>query len=281
MASLWARVSKARQLYSFDLDPAICNGFVHKVGRRKWPVLVNIQSIFDQMVGREVPVGNPSHDIVPCRAEMWLEFMPRTDLHVGSWISRIARRDLSGSSVINNFPPPEPAQFLIECTQIVEHEESAAIAGQVRAYADQDGRPLLIQESSCSNWGLTALRSTFALASEALTTMNTLGTRIEPPFDKPPAQVVKPKRAPCSVWHTIHLPHFAQAPLNAETSDEMLERREHWVRAHRRDYRHGGGMFGRVKALVWVPEFKRGNAELGTVRQSYAVMNFTNTKKES
>jgi hypothetical protein len=43
------------------------------------------------------------------------------------------------------------------------------------------------------------------------------------------------------------------------------------VRAHRRDYRDGGGLFGRVKALVWVPEFKRGNAELGTVKQSYSI----------
>ena len=30
-------------------------------------------------------------------------------------------------------------------------------------------------------------------------------------------------------------------------------------------------MFGRVKALVWVPEFRRGNPELGTVKQSFTV----------
>jgi hypothetical protein len=102
--------------------------------------------------------------------------------------------------------------------------------------------------------------------------MNTRGTRIEPPLDGKHVQVVKPDRAPCSVWRTIHLPKMPSLPLEgAETSETILERREHWVRAHRRDYRKGNGMFGRLKALVWVPEFQRGNSELGTVKQSYAV----------
>jgi hypothetical protein len=110
-----------------------------------------------------------------------------------------------------------------------------------------------------------------AVALETLTTMNTRGTRIEPPIDAKHVQVVKPDRVPCSVWHAIHLPKMPSIPLGAETSDTILERREHWVRAHRRDYRHGAGMFGRVKALVWVPEFQRGNPELGSVFQSYKV----------
>ncbi len=112
----------------------------------------------------------------------------------------------------------------------------------------------------------------FAIALETLTTMNTRGTRIEPPPNAKQVQIVKPDRAPSSVWHTIHLPKMPSAPLEgAQTSETILERREHWVRAHRRDYRHGGGLFGRVKALVWVPEFQRGNPELGTVKQTYEV----------
>jgi hypothetical protein len=118
--------------------------------------------------------------------------------------------------------------------------------------------------------GATLFRTMFVC--NILTTINTLGTRIEPPFNPTATQIIKPSRPPCSVWHTIHLPRFAAPPLaDAEVSPEVLERREHWVRAHRRDYRRGGGMFGRIKALVWVPEYQRGNAELGTVKQSYRV----------
>jgi hypothetical protein len=111
-----------------------------------------------------------------------------------------------------------------------------------------------------------------ALICEALTNMNTHGTRIEPPFDSQPTQIVKPDRAPCSVWHTIHLPRFAAPPLiDAEITPEILERREHWVRGHRKDFRRGAGMFGRVKALVWVGEHQRGNPELGSVFSTYQV----------
>jgi hypothetical protein len=109
------------------------------------------------------------------------------------------------------------------------------------------------------------------MVCDALTSINTCGTTMRPPFESH-AQVVKPDRAPCSVWHTIQIPRFHHPlPPGTVVSPEVLERREHWVRAHRRDYRHGAGMFGRVKALVWVPEYQRGNPELGTVQQSYEV----------
>ena len=112
----------------------------------------------------------------------------------------------------------------------------------------------------------------FGLIQEVVTIMNTRGTRIEPPLNKPPCEVMKPNRPPHSVWHTIHLPHFQPPPLQDAIIDgPVLEKREHWVRAHRKDYRDGKGLFGRIKALVWVPEFQRGNPELGTVMQSYRV----------
>lgn len=96
---------------------------------------------------------------------------------------------------------------------------------------------------------------------------------MEPPIPGGPVQIVKPDRWPSSVWHTIHIPRFPHPsqPLNGDVTPEVLEKREHWVRAHRADYRNGKGLFGRIHGLIWVPEHRRGNPELGTVKQSFEV----------
>lgn len=44
----------------------------------------------------------------------------------------------------------------------------------------------------------------------------------------------------------------------------------HLVRAFIADYRHGNGLFGKYKQLVWMPAHLRGHARLGAVAKTYA-----------
>lgn len=47
--------------------------------------------------------------------------------------------------------------------------------------------------------------------------------------------------------------------------------RLHWVRGHYADYRKHG-LFGRVKALFWIPEHKRGDESLGVSGHTFKVI---------
>lgn len=79
-------------------------------------------------------------------------------------------------------------------------------------------------------------------------------------------------KLPSSVWHEIvvtSVPKFRTVPESR--SGEHRDVRSHWVRGHYADYSKGNGLFGRIKGVFWMPEHKRGDESLGTVRQSYAV----------
>jgi hypothetical protein len=51
---------------------------------------------------------------------------------------------------------------------------------------------------------------------------------------------------------------------------EAVEQCEHWCPAHRAAYRKGT-LVREDSRLIWVPNHKRGNAELGTVKQDFCV----------
>jgi hypothetical protein len=207
-----------------------------------------------------------SMDATPGFPELWLEWTHEGTRN-GIFILRDAAHLMKGEK-----PKPEEARFHISMTMFMEDKGYAVMRAAADFYIDRLGCLCGDCEVDCaeSDQGATLFRTMFAC--NILTHINTIGTRVEPPFPSQPSQIVKPDRAPCSVWHTIHLPRFAAPRLEGvEINPEILERREHWVRGHRRDYRRGGGMFGRIKALVWVPEFQRGNPELGTVKQSYKI----------
>ena len=81
-----------------------------------------------------------------------------------------------------------------------------------------------------------------------------------------------PKR-PCSVWHTIHIPKYGSDTTQTTGTSvcrEAEERRERWIRACRKDYRRNG-LFGKIFKLVYVPEHKVGNPNLGTIVHKFVV----------
>lgn len=113
------------------------------------------------------------------------------------------------------------------------------------------------------------------LVLEAIVRMNTCGTVVCPPWPELKNLREKPNpRYPSSVWHTLHLgvPHIGdQQSASSSVCREAEDRREHWVRAHRKDYRQGPGLFGRIRKLIWVHEYKRGDHERGTVVPDFVI----------
>jgi hypothetical protein len=269
MSSLWALLKKKpsvaydRKVFPAEVVPTIVSSELEAA-----PVLINATPLVVELKSRRCPLS-PSYDLTPGFRSVWIEYINTyTDGTSGREAVSVMR--MAPVMCKTGEPIPENAAHYLCFFLWDEAQGLARLRGAAHMMIDSLGDP--IPDSGPVSWDADDVSGNqqFAIALETLTTMNTRGTRIEPPLEKH-VQVVKPNRTPCSVWRTIHLPEMPSAPLDAETSDTMLERREHWVRAHRKDYRHGAGMFGRVKALVWVPEFQRGNPELGTVKQSYAV----------
>jgi hypothetical protein len=271
MSSLWAlfrkkpQIAYDRTIFPADTIPPLVSGLL------KWPtILINATSLVLDLKSERCS-RSTSWDLTPGFTSIWIEYINAySDGSSGREAVSIFRLD---RKLCKTHPStPDNAKHYLCFYLWAEKDGIACLRGAAQMFIDSLGEPL--DEDGCQwvHWHDDDGNQQFAIALETLTTMNTRGTRVEPPLDAKPVQVVKPTRAPCSVWHTIHLPKMLSVPMEgAETSDTILERREHWVRAHRRDYRQGAGMFGRVKALVWVPEFQRGNPELGTVKQSYAI----------
>ena len=269
MSSLWASLKKRRDLaydstvFPADAIPSLVTSLLEYS-----PVLVNATTLVADLKAERCPTST-GLDLTPGFRCIWIEYTNTySDSAPGREAVSVLRRDPVFCNTIA--PVPENARHYLRLCFWIEIDGIAGLQGIADLLIDALGEP--IGDCGRLHWNCDSCNQQFAIALETLTTMNTRGTRIEPPLDAKAVQVVKPGRAPSSVWHTIHLPKMPSIPLEGvETSQTMLERREHWVRAHRRDYRHGGGMFGRVKALVWVPEFQRGNPELGTVKQTYAI----------
>lgn len=79
---------------------------------------------------------------------------------------------------------------------------------------------------------------------------------------------------PMSSWRELE---FREIPKSQSTGRSVfVEPREircSWVRGHFADYRFGPGHFGRAdcKYVLWIPEHKRGDEKLGTIKPGYIV----------
>lgn len=239
------------------------------------PKLINITEQAEEWFAsgqRELDFA--SLDATPCFPCIWFEWLPKTFRHGVLAIRHSVTPGLSVEILANREmqPPVDGAKYFIQMLFFSEFHAWPQFHGLLEFYVNSMGNPIGELQIVCRPKDNGILSNFGLLCADTLTTINTAGTRVEPPFNSPHAQMIKPDRKPCSVWHTVVIPKFRNPPLvGAVVSPEMLERREHWVRGHRKDYRHGNGMFGRVKALVWVPEFQRGNPELGSVHQTYEV----------
>ena len=272
MPSLWRMFRKGNHVGAFGPVTEEMVDYFRRYYHRHEPALVNIQNVRDQftedMMNHRPVWEDAFQDITPCFKDLWLEWInPVQGIHVAVAVHRSGLEEADGTGIV----PPDGSHLLVVFYMLVESNAVACIVGRVTMYIDRLGIPV---DGACGVVGqedkMHTLIGLMTCACEALSIMNTRGTHIEPPFPAAPAGIVKPKRYASSTWHTIHVPKLAREPQGL-TGGPVVERREHMVRAHRADYRKGGGLFGRLHELIWVPEHKRGNPELGTVKQSYRV----------
>ena len=277
MSSLWSRVHK--NTFSYDQDIGVENVQVlSRLAQQVTPVLVSLTAYLPVYLENEA-FSLSSVDMTPCHQALWFEWKQTMEIRTPGrtyrsercavCVYRVPVGKLDMHPEYAGFPVPEGAKFALIGATWTEWDADPHLWSIFHVFIDADGIPVGKVPYYGDPDQRKASKSVMFLMADALTTMNTKGTRVEPVPSGKPVRVVKPDRAPCSVWHTIHIPRFAHEPLNAPASPEMLERREHWVRAHRADYRQGKGLFGRIHGLIWVPEHRRGNPELGTVKQSF------------
>jgi hypothetical protein len=84
------------------------------------------------------------------------------------------------------------------------------------------------------------------------------------------------RRAPYSVWHEIHIsdaPKIRRSGVSESREQTPENMRFHWVRGHYADYTKGAGLFGnpKLRAVFWIPEYRAGNEELGSVVSGYRI----------
>jgi hypothetical protein len=269
MASLWSLASKSK--IATDVSGLEESLLALRTDLQKRSAhLVNVNDLIGPLKEAEL---TEAIDFTPCHPALWLEWLDvESYRREAIYLTRYSAADLSPTWIPAN-EAPENSRHLIQLATWQEYQACAVLRALAWLFIDDLGRPIGDFDYCGAPGNADAVGWRVFVAQEIMTIMNTRGTRIEPPLEEGSrAEVMKPNRAPHSVWHTIHLPKFQGPPLtDAEVTPEVLERRQHWVRAHRKDYREGAGMFGRIKALVWIPEFQRGNPELGTVKQSFTV----------
>jgi len=273
MASLWSLVRKRQISYALNtFSNESARAIAQQLLTGPPPKLVNLSDFASTWDDDDGAFDMDAMDATPCFPRMWFEWSRNAE-RTAAFVGRHTLDEVA-KLIHLDAPAPADARFFLQMVFLHEQNGAPVLRGAALFYIDRLGCLTGSIHEICTDDIRGHIATCALLVCEALTNINTQGTRIEPPFDSKPVQIVKPDRAPCSVWHTIHLPNFAHPPLvDGIISPEVLERREHWVRGHRRDYRRGAGMFGRVKALIWVPEFQRGNAELGTVQQAYEIRN--------
>jgi len=284
MASLWSLLYKGKA----DCENDKCNlkDLVPDLIRES-PLLVNATETVTEIMRRgDESIMGQSLDATPGHPWLWLEYIYFRDQLRRAILVHRASRDLLQRDRypfgFKNPVLPEGTRHVLFMAGWEENQGYALLRGMSYSLLDALGQPIQPNDIGAEEFLFTIangfdeeddawIHCQSCIACEVLTIMNTRGTRVDPSLEHH-AGVVKPNRRPHSVWHTIHLPKFASPPLeNGVVDGPVLEKREHWVRAHRADYRDGNGLFGRVKALIWVPEHKRGNPELGTVKQSFKV----------
>jgi hypothetical protein len=90
----------------------------------------------------------------------------------------------------------------------------------------------------------------------------------------PPALMKKHQRRghPCvDRYYTLDIQPMQRVLREAGAATLGLKRALHICRGHFKDYRDGGGLFGRYRGLYWWDMHSRGTAARGTIRKDYAI----------
>lgn len=74
-------------------------------------------------------------------------------------------------------------------------------------------------------------------------------------------------------YHTLHVhpPALTRTASGAASESNDTGKPLHQVRGHFADYRHGAGLFGKYREVIWVPQHIRGCVANGLVKKNYVV----------
>lgn len=277
MASLLSKLRDGKCLNTDGGVPPAAFEEIIRLALHHETIHVNAQAIVDSYRGRvpKADLREDLEDVTPPFANMWIEHFL-----AGNRIACLFQRFEMLPEEISEFEVASseqkygdgPYRHKIQIWIFIEVDGRVNLLGLMFLVTDEFGQiafaPRFRSFSVARDVNLPATFSSLVFfALEAIVRMNTQGTILVriPGQQRRPCRL-RPLEAAACVWHEVVITpeiivHTGEA---VSMSSEAAERREYWVRACRRDYRKGRGLFGLHKALVWIPEHKRGNPDLGS-----------------
>jgi hypothetical protein len=265
MASLWSLWKDRRRSLFYDPDsPTAAEAVrarIRSIDECKDEIfLVNAQDVWARVDGHRINELFDCEDLTPGHSMMWFEWLVQDGLHTVRQAVLVHRDGI-------------PPDVNVELDFFFDKDGTVCWLGGLLMPLDDDGKAKPMSEwkqaAGVNREAVMGCTEALAVVCEALVTMNTEGTIV--------SATGGPKRnkhhkVGFSIWHTIELPKpiYNTAGGPGAESTEAMERRDHPVRFVRADYRKNG-LFGKYHMLVWKPDYRRGNPDLGTVKRSYKV----------
>jgi hypothetical protein len=289
MASLYSLMKKRRIVVPVSLHAGMSTGeynwHINRLVAKAAPpdcILVSVQSVVNDLhlpsPGDDLP-GAPAQKTqdailgavacMPPFCSMWLEYVlgPRCAI-------QIERID-------------DPAAPLVRSALWLDVDGSIALGLMMDLMLDADGACSSIRDTPVARLSSRrvsplplatspAATSIFlAVALQSLSRMNCKNVELRPILEPKSVLRTSPKIVPASVWHEIKITSVPKIRTTgtAGQADDHRDVRSHWIRGHYADYRKGAGLFGnpRLKALFWIPEYKKGDESLGQVIPEYKI----------
>lgn len=234
--------------------------------------------------GESIHLRDDLEDVTPPFPCMWIELLFNKRYRWGALVETAAAPAVEALGSIHQHVADGPYHHLVKMVFFLPGRGCVCPVVCAEFLTDMYGQIAAILKSAQSSgldcdveipmgqWCLLA-------ACEAMTRLNTKGTELVRESDRRSSRrrLLRPLEARACVWHRIVVPKMADqqkpriAPdaIDCAGSSGAIERRERWVKACRKDYRKGKGLFGRIRELIWVPAHKIGNPDLGTVIPEY------------
>lgn len=231
---------------------------------------------FNELWGKVVDSKRP---ITPPFTTMWMEYST-VEYSEGGGVTGImvVREDMAngGHKVVYTV-------FVMAQVYVTEIGAMAIELSKEGCVTSSKSAAIICNESLVSELGYDATRDRIhnacAIACCALAHLHC--HNVELALLPAPAPAVKNPKRPVprfSEWHEIRVKPDAVRKLCREAGRTALDptgsTKLSWVRGHYADYRNGPGLFGnpKLRVLLWVPEFQRGNAELGEIIPEYTTV---------
>lgn len=276
----------------------LANSFINRIVHHE-TIAINAQNVLNSLVstgGDMLPPLSEIEDATPPFRWTWVEAILPTEDSDSIRIGCLTQRNDSEGCVytdqfqsdarkLGNLQSEGPYRHTLLMVSFIEyHGMIKGPLGMAGVLTDEYGEPQgwamcpfawdQEDDQTGQELSLQLISYSATLALESFAWLNTQGTKLVAEKQLCGNRNNKKREVmPMSAWHTIvvNLPKAETSSENNPAPSDSSGCREHAVRAHRADYRHGAGLFGRIKALIWVPDHKRGRPELGTIISSYNV----------